>query len=117
MLLPLKGVYDGDTVYTELCGLPAALKQVTIRLENIDTPEIRTTCASEKALGLAAKKFLEDTLAGQTEIMVKDVKWDKYGGRIDGDIILPDGKSVSALMVSAGYARVYTSGVRQPWCN
>ena len=117
MILPYKGVYDGDTIYTELCGLPQTLKKVSIRLTGIDTPEIKTSCISEKVLGLAAKKYLETLLSGQTELLVKDVEWDKFGGRIDGDILLPNGKSVSALMIAAGHAQAYTGGVRASWCK
>lgn len=117
LVMPYKGVYDGDTVYSELCFLPSPLKNVSIRLVGIDTPEIRTTCASEKALGYQAKAYLESLLAEQTEILVKNVDWDKYGGRIDGDIILPNGDSVSALMIKSGLARPYMGGTREPWCK
>ena len=117
LLMPIKGVYDGDTFYSELCALPKPLKDVSIRISGIDTPEIRTTCLSEKSLGYAAKKQLEDLLAGQTEIIVKNVEWDKYGGRIDGDVYLPDGTSVAVKMIESGLARPYTGGARQSWCE
>lgn len=116
MMLPIKGVYDGDTVYSELRMLPSPLSKVSIRIANIDTPEVRTTCISEKVLGLAAKKHLESLLEGYQIVLVKDVEWDKYGGRIDGDIILKDGSRVSEKMIESGHARPYYGGSKEPWC-
>lgn len=117
LTMPVKGVYDGDTFYSELCALPDPLKSVSIRIIGIDTPEIRTTCASEKVKGYEAKAYLEKLLSGQSEILVKNVEWDKYGGRIDGDVFLPDGTSVAVKMIESGLARPYTGGTRQSWCE
>lgn len=117
LMMPIKGVYDGDTFYSELCSLPKPLKDVSIRIMGIDTPEIRTTCLAEKAKGYEAKAYLESLLAGQSEVLVKNVDWDKYGGRIDGDVILPDGSSVASKMIEKGLARPYSGGTREPWCQ
>jgi len=117
MMLPVKSVYDGDTFHSNLCALPVPLSTVSVRIAGIDTPEIRTTCASEKAMGYAAKKYLEDLFVGQTEVLVKNVEWDKYGGRIGGDVFLADGSSVAERMIKSGLARPYTGGTRQSWCE
>jgi len=117
IILPVKGVYDGDTIYSELCALPPPLKNLSIRISGIDTPEIRTTCLSEKTLGLAAKKYLEELLSINPEVVVKNVDWDKYGGRIDGEVFLIDGTNVGQKMIDSGLARPYTGGPRLTWCE
>ena len=44
------------------------------------------------------------------------MSWDKYGGRVLGDIIL-DGQSLRALLIQNGYAREYYGEAKQSWCN
>ena len=117
LIMPVKGIYDGDTFYSDLCALPKPLSEVSIRIVGIDTPEIRTTCASEKVLGYAAKAKLQELLEGQTVVVVKEVEWDKYGGRIDGRVFLEDGTDIAAKMIESGLARPYEGGTREPWCN
>ena len=117
LIMPVKGVYDGDTFYSDLCALPKPLSEVSIRIVGIDTPEIRTTCASEKVLGYAAKAKLQELFEGQNVVVVKDVEWDKYGGRIDGRVFLEDGTDIAAKMIESGLARPYEGGTREPWCN
>jgi endonuclease YncB( thermonuclease family) len=41
--------------------------------------------------------------------------WDKFGGRILGDIIL-DGKSVRAGLIANGFAREYYGEAKGTWC-
>lgn len=117
LIMPIKGVYDGDTFYSELCALPKPLKDVSIRISGIDTPEIRTTCLSEKAKGFEAKGYLESLFVGQTEVLVKNVEWDKYGGRIDGEVYLLDGTNIAVKMIESGLAVPYSGGTRQSWCK
>lgn len=117
LMLPVKGVYDGDTFYSELSSLPDPLKNVSVRIMGIDTPELRTKCESEKIKGYEAKTYLNELLSGHSEILVKNVRWDKYGGRVDGDVYLPDGSNVANKMIENGFARPYTGGARQSWCE
>lgn len=117
LIMPIKGVYDGDTFYSELRSLPKPLKDVSIRISGIDTPEIRTTCASEKVMGFEAKAYLEKLFAGQTKVLVKNVDWDKYGGRIDGEVFLLDGTNIAVKMIESGLAIPYDGGKRQSWCK
>ena len=111
-------VYDGDTVDVRLSALPRPLDKLRIRLEGIDTAEIGkgAKCPEEQAQAEAAKFFLEALLHGSTELRVYGFKWDKYGGRLLGDLRLPDG-SVRDMMVKAGHAVPYSgTGLRQSWC-
>jgi endonuclease YncB( thermonuclease family) len=42
--------------------------------------------------------------------------WDKYGGRVLGDVIL-DGKSLRQMLITNGFAREYYGEAKQSWCN
>jgi endonuclease YncB( thermonuclease family) len=111
-------VYDGDTVVVLLPDLPAPLDKVRIRLEGIDTPEIGkgARCAAEELRAQAAKRFLADLLGNAKELRVYNFKWDKYGGRVLGDLHVADG-DVRDLMIAAGHAVRYTGvGQRRDWC-
>jgi endonuclease YncB( thermonuclease family) len=111
-------VYDGDTVDVRLPILPRPLDKLRIRIGGIDTAEIGkgAKCPEEQVKALAAKLYLESLLAGATEIRVYGFKWDKYGGRLLGDLHVLGG-SVREIMIAEGYAVPYSgSGARQSWC-
>lgn len=56
-------VVDGDTVDCDIdLGFDVVLKQQRVRLSGIDAPESRTSDATEKVFGLAAKHRLEQYL-------------------------------------------------------
>jgi len=112
-------VVDGDTVAFYASFLPDPLKkELSIRVYGVDTPEkgFRAKCKSEAARGQAATEFTKHAVAEakQTQMVLMD--WDKYGGRVLGDVIL-DGKSLRAELISQGFAREYYGEAKQSWCN
>jgi micrococcal nuclease len=118
MELPILGVSDGDTIRT-MVNLPCPLCHVSIRILGIDTPETNflAKCKKEFEHGTDAKNFLIQYLNGKSVMFVKDVKWDKYGGRING-IVEVDGVNIADLLISKGYARPYTGkGQKSDWCS
>lgn len=118
MWLPVRSVADGDTIRSVL-NLPCPLCNVSIRIIGIDTPESNhlAKCPAEKAKGIAAKEFLK-TLVGDAEAMlVKNVKWDKYGGRINATVEI-NGIDIAQAMITEGFARpYYGSGPKPDWCK
>ena len=115
---PITRVIDGDTVEFQAPFLPAPLKPVlSIRALGVDTPEkgFRALCPEEAALGEAASKFTKKMVADSKKQQVSLVKWDKYGGRVLGDVLL-DGKSLSEELVKKGYARPYFDDKKASWC-
>lgn len=111
------GIYDGDTFYIEMNGLPPELKRIGVRVRGVDTPEIRGKCAMEKHNALAAKAFTTRSLASAGyRVTLSNVKWDKYGGRIDADVMV-SGKSLAKMLIERGYARHYDGGKRNGWCS
>lgn len=117
MVLPIRGVADGDTIRTTL-KLPCPLCSASVRIRGIDTPESTylAKCPAEKARGLEAKAFLINLTTGQESMMARNIKWDKYGGRIDA-IVEINGKDVGQQMIDRGLAKPYTgAGPKPNWC-
>ena len=116
---PITRIIDGDTVAFEANFLPDPLKkELSIRVYGVDTPEKswRGKCDSEKALGEKASKFTKRLIAEADEIKVAIYKWDKFGGRVLGDIII-DGKSLRYALIDKGYAREYYGDKKESWCE
>jgi endonuclease YncB( thermonuclease family) len=112
-------VVDGDTVEFEATFLPAPLKpKLSVRIFGVDTPEKghRAGCPSEAAKGEAASKFTKN-LVDTAKVKKVEIKaWDKFGGRVLGDIIL-DGRSLRAELIKNGYAREYYGDKKKSWCE
>jgi micrococcal nuclease len=112
-------VIDGDTVEIAVDFLPSPLPpKLSIRVMGIDTPEKapRAQCDAEAALARKASAFTKDAVANATEIDVQILKWDKYGGRVLGEVYL-DHQSLAESLVSAGLARHYKGDAKQSWCE
>lgn len=112
-------VSDGDTVVIAAPFLPAPLKpQLAVRIFGVDTPEkgFRAKCESENQRGLAATEFTKKAVNASTQRQVILYDWDKFGGRVLGDIIL-NGQSLRAMLIQNGFAREYYGDAKQSWCN
>ena len=112
-------VIDGDTVAIEAPWLPDPLKkELSIRVFGVDTPEKghRAQCPKEEVMGQKATEFTKKavTYAKKRQVIVMD--WDKYGGRLLGDVML-DGKSLRQALIANGHAREYYGEAKQSWCN
>jgi endonuclease YncB( thermonuclease family) len=112
-------VNDGDTIIIAAPFLPAPLKpQLAVRVFGVDTPEkgFRAECEVENQRGLAASEFTKNAVAKSIKRQVILYDWDKFGGRVLGDIIL-DGQSLRAMLIKNGFAREYYGEAKQSWCN
>jgi endonuclease YncB( thermonuclease family) len=116
---PLTRVIDGDTVAFQATFLPPPLKQeLSIRVFGVDTPEKghRAMCPQEAQRGEAATAFTKAQINAAQKRQVALMDWDKYGGRVLGDVLL-DGKSLRAMLIQNGFAREYYGEAKQSWCN
>jgi endonuclease YncB( thermonuclease family) len=112
-------VVDGDTVAFHAPFLPAPLKQeLSIRVFGVDTPEKghRAQCPSEAARGTAATEFTKKLIANAQQKQMVLMAWDKYGGRVLGDVLL-NGQSLRAMLIQNGFAREYYGEAKTSWCN
>ena len=108
-------VYDGDTFYVEVPDLPDEIGKIGVRIRGIDTPEIggKAKCGWERRRGSEARARLVELL--RSPIEYRDLKWDKYGGRVDATVIA-DGADVGKVLIEEGLARPYSGGKRRGWC-
>ena len=110
---------DGDTVAFRADFLPAPLKpELLLRVYGVDTPEKghRAKCPSEAERGAAASEFTKNAIKNTTKHQIVLYKWDKFGGRVLGDILL-DGQSLRAALIANGFAREYYGDAKQSWCD
>jgi endonuclease YncB( thermonuclease family) len=111
-------VSDGDTIVIEAPFLPAPLKkELAVRIYGVDTPEkgFRAKCPQEDQRGQAASAFTKQAVANAQKRQVVLYDWDKFGGRVLGDIIL-NGQSLRAMLIQNGFAREYFGEAKQSWC-
>ena len=85
------GITDGDTIKVLRAG-----RAETVRLEGVDAPEKR------QAYGERARRFAADLSFDQT-VVVRATGRDR-NGRLLGEVVLPDGRSLNQELVRAGYA-------------
>jgi len=112
-------VIDGDTLVIEANYLPEPLEpELKLRIIGVDTPEkgSRAKCDEERILSNKAKSFVEEQIKIATTIQIKLDSWDKYGGRVLGDVFL-DGKSLKNELLNAKLAKSYDGGKKSSWCR
>jgi len=112
-------VSDGDTIVISAPFLPQPLKpELAVRIFGVDTPEKghRAQCPSEDQRAQLASKFTTQLIQQGGKIQVTIYGWDKFGGRVLGDIIV-NGQSVRMGLIQNGLAREYYGEAKQSWCN
>ena len=112
-------VSDGDTIVIAAPFLPAPLKpELAVRIYGVDTPEkgFRAQCPQEDQRAQMASKYTSQLIAQGGKIQVTLYAWDKFGGRVLGDIIV-NGQSVRAGLIQNGLAREYYGDAKQSWCQ
>ena len=112
-------VSDGDTIVIAAPFLPAPLKpELAVRIYGVDTPEKghRAQCPAEAQRGEAASVFTKDLVSKGQKFHVVLYAWDKFGGRVLGDILV-NGQSVRQGLIANGLAREYYGEAKQSWCN
>ena len=109
--------YDGDTIKFNLPGLhPIIGERINIRVNGIDTPEIRGKCEKEKYDAKQAQQMVADILNDAERIDLKNMQRGRYF-RIAADVII-DGENLSDILVEAGVAVRYGGGNKnKDWCE
>jgi len=90
-------------------------KNMPIRLNGIDTPEIRGKCQYEKDLALKARDFVRNKLANAKEIKLTRLQRGKYF-RVVADVMI-DGVSLEQELLDNELAYKYTGGKKSSWCK
>lgn len=95
-------VYDGDTI------------TASIRVENVDTPEIRGQCPRERTLARQARDFTAAWIAARAgELVIRASKVDRYGRLVAR--VSAGGEDLGEALIAAGLARPWR-GRRESWC-
>ena len=109
-------VYDGDTFRVDIDSLPPIVgKNIPIRLNGVDTPEIEGKCQYEKDLALEARDFVRNKLANAKEIKLTKLQRGKYF-RVVADVMIDD-VSLEQELLENKLAYKYTGGKKSSWCN
>jgi len=109
--------YDGDTITFNLPGLhPIIGEKIAIRVNGIDTPEIKGRCDKEKYGAKQAKEMVADILKDAENINLSNMKRGKYF-RIAADVFV-DGDNLADILIEAGMAIKYNGGKKtHKWCD
>jgi len=102
-------VIDGDTITVEAYPWLGMTITTSVRLQGVDTPELKGKCPSERAMALQAKEFVEAHI-GKT-VVLKDVTNGKFAGRVVATV-----DDRAEQLIKAGLGRPYDGGKRESWC-
>ncbi len=108
-------VIDGDTFEARVRIWPGLEVTTSVRLRDIDAPEMRARCASAREQAQAARTALA-ALLDAGGVGLRAVGLDKYGGRVLASVSTAAHADVGMALLSAGHARSYHGGRREPWC-
>ena len=109
---------DGDTAGVLAEIWPGNYVVINVRFNGIDTPEKggRAKCPAEAALAEKASAATKE-LIDNKDVMLYNVQYEKFGGRLLADVYTLDGKSASQNLIDKGLARPYHGEKKQSWCK
>lgn len=111
-------IVDGDTFVGDvMLADKTEVVSVKIRLRNVDTPEIHGNCDSEIRRAKYAKQRLGELIPVDSIVDIKNVKNDKYAGRIDANVYDSANRDVGSVLVKEKVGRAYNGGRRKSWCD
>lgn len=112
----INSIYDGDTFRVDIAGYPAVIgNNIPIRINGVDTPEIRGKCDSEKLLARQAKQFTVNALRNAKRVELKNIQRGKYF-RLVADVYV-DGVNLGNSLLKQKLAYEYHAGTKKSWCN
>ncbi|MGQ9370675.1 thermonuclease family protein [Azospirillum sp. ST 5-10] len=109
-------VVDGDTLSVRATIWLGQMVETLVRLEGVDTPELRARCPREKEMAIEARE-LTRRLVADGPVRLLEVQADKYGGRVRARVLSAGGTDLAHALLTAGLARPYGGEKRQPWCE
>lgn len=104
-------VIDGDTIKV-LYNYGNKVHKIDIRVNGVDTPESRRASDMEKKACKIVGKVVSDKIFEQL-ISVKFLNWDKYGGRMVGDVYLPSGETLCEFLIANKLGHPYDGKVKK----
>ena len=112
----IEEIYDGDTVKIIVLFGDIPVK-ISLRILGIDTPEIKNgegRLPEEHAAAVKVRDYMRSLFPKNiAKICIRD--WDKYGGRVLGELFLETGENVSEILIHGGWARPYRGEKKKLW--
>jgi micrococcal nuclease len=87
---------------------------MSIRINGVDTPELRVKCDKEKQLARLAKQFTVVRFRAVKSIVLKNIKRSKYF-RLIADVYV-DGVDLGEQLTKQGHTLTYIEKANQTWC-
>lgn len=117
IVLEVTSIYDGDTFRANIKDYPDLIGyRIGIRVNGIDTPEMKGKCQKEKELARKAKQFTVAKLRSAKKIELRNMKRGKYF-RIVADVYV-DGKNLTDSLIKTGLGVPYDGGTKiKDWCE
>ncbi len=109
-------IIDGDTFSGRVMLADDTKITVRVRIRNVDTPEIHGKCESEIRDANRARARLEQLLPIGKTADLRQIKDDKYLGRIDALVFIDD-RDVGQILIDEKLGRPYSGGHRDGWCK
>lgn len=111
----IRSVIDGDSIHASIDlgmgvwhGSENSVPGVLLRLAGLNAREL-----SEEG-GVEAREHLRELLPEGTEVTLRTVRSDKFGGRYDALVELPDGSGLSERLVAEGWAAAWDGEGERP---
>lgn len=110
-------VLDGDTFAAHVLVADGVGVDARVRLSDVDTPEVHGACEREIQMAVRARDRMLYLLPKGCVVELRNIKDDKYLGRIDADVYLSDGRNLSKILLDEKLGRPYDGGRRASWCE
>ena len=112
----IEEIYDGDTVKIIVLFGDTPVR-FSLRIIGIDTPEIMHAegrLPEEHAAAVKVRDYMRSLFPKNiAKICIRD--WDKYGGRVLGELFLETRENVAEILIHGGWARPYHGERKKPW--
>lgn len=107
--------YDADTI--SIMFKHHTIIAMKLRIVGIDSPEIRSKNQKLREYAIESRDYIRNLLVGNVFDCCIN-KWDKYGGRVLGDLYITDNSGrrvrLSEHLIEIKYAVPYMGGVKLP---
>ncbi len=110
--------YDGDTITFNVPNVhPLLGEKISVRVNGLDTPEVKTKDECEKQSARIARNLVESKLKNAKRIDLLKIDRDKYF-RILADVQV-DNTDLKAILLRNGLAYEYHGGTKKKvdWCS
>lgn len=111
----IQSVHDGDSIHASVSlgfgiwhGSEDSVPGVMLRIAGLNAREL-----SEEG-GEEARDHLAELLPAGTAVTLRTVKPDKFGGRYDADVELPDGSDLGDRLIAEGWAAAWDGTGERP---